>query len=88
MLPGDAADSGRNRHRTGRPGLDRLGNLAGFVSWEQGLFPGKTQVPPTWSSCLSVLADDGGGPQSASHTGLGIGGRLQVGDELDWLAGN
>ena len=29
--------------------------------------------PPTWSSCLSVLADDGGGPQSASHTGLVIG---------------
>jgi hypothetical protein len=29
--------------------------------------------PPTWSACLSVLADDGGGPQAASHTGLVIG---------------
>ena len=29
--------------------------------------------PPTWSACLSVLADDGGGPQSASHTSLVIG---------------
>ena len=37
---------------------------------------------------MSVLASDGGGPQSASHTGLLIGHDYRSATGAHWLAGN